>query len=361
MSTTRAAALAIAALMFAGAENAAAQQACTLYTVQAGDSLNSIARAAGTAGGYQVLYSANTDVVSSLGNIPAGTVLRIPCADGTLPSATAAAAAPTPTSASVAQSAADGQRPIRFLTGSNYAPFTDEGAREGGMFTELVSRAMEIGAPDTPFRVVFVNDWGSHLTELLPYGAFDMGFPWFLPDCTRLDRLSAPNRLRCTEYDASEPFFEAVVGYYSAVNSPFQAARQPSDLFGARLCRPDGWFTFDLEAEGLSAPNISLTVPATQLDCWRLLQSGEVDVVTFDALPAEEDIASLSLAGSVKEIAALATVQTLHVFSPKNRAGGQADLIKLNSGLRALRDSGEWYEIVANQMREHEARKKSGN
>lgn len=371
---------------------ASAQELCSFHTVEPGDTLSQLAKAAGVAGGYQVLYSANRDRLSSPNIIEVGMQLAIPCADGSLPGAVTAAAepadadeaalaaaletaaaepvedpAPEPLAeplvepAAVEPAAAPATLPeARFLTAGSYAPFTDEDLPEGGMFTELVKLAMQRAAPDQPYRVTFVNDWGAHLTELLPSGAFDMGFPWYLPDCSKVDLLSPATQMRCTDYDASDPFFEAVVGYYTKAGSDLVNVTSHDQLKGKRLCRPDGWFTFDIEALGLVEPNVTLLVAPTQLDCWRALQADEVDVVTFDALPAEDDIVTLGIADNVKELTALATVQTIHVFTPKANPDGKAYLAILNKGLKSMRDDGTWFKIVSTRLREHEEKQASG-
>lgn len=350
---------------------ASAQDLCSAYSVKAGDTLSEIATAAGVKGGYQVLYSANRDQLSSPNMIEIGMRLAIPCDDGTLPGTTTAKAEPAieavtetvaaaPAAATTAEPVATDLPEARFLTAGSYAPFTDEALPEGGLFTELVKLAMARGDADQTYKVSFVNDWGAHLTELLPSGAYDMGFPWYLPDCSKVDLLSAATQLRCTDYDASEPFFEAEVGYYTKAGSDLANVTTHDELKGKRLCRPDGWFTFDLEALGLVEPAVSMLVAPTQVDCWRALEAGEVDVVTFDALPAEDDIMSMKISDNVKELVPLTSVQTIHVFAPKNNPDGQAYLAILNEGLKSMRDDGTWFQIVSTRLREHEKKQAMG-
>ncbi len=334
---------------FAGV-GAKAQSLCETYIVSSGDTLSTIAKRANVRGGYQAIFSANSDVLSNPNLIEVGIVLRIPCADGSLPVTNAPAVTAAATETAVATPSAPSPTQIRFLTGGNYAPFTGEDLPDQGMFSALVKRAIELASPDTEARITFVNDWGSHLTDLLPSGAFDMGFPWFLPDCTRLDRLSPSNAMRCTQYDATDPFFEAVVGFYTKAGSPYAGATQHSDLFGARLCRPDGWFTFDLEAEALVEPNISMSVPASQMACWEEMMNGDVDVVTFEVLPAEADLEALGVGDEIVDIPALSTLATLHVFVPKSNPQGQHYIDILNAGLKDMRLSGEWFEIVSRHL-----------
>lgn len=347
-STRRAAVCTSAVTMFAlSAGSAQAQDQCSSYTVVRGDTLFGVAIAAGVRGGYQQLFNANTDVLASPNDLEVGQVLKIPCADGSLPAGSAnsvisiaqPAAAPTPAPASLA-------RPVSFVTSSGYAPFTDEKLPGGGLFTQMVRRSMELGNADQQFNIVFVNDWNSHLEDLLPLGIVDMAFPWFKPDCDKVENLSAPNAYRCTEFNHSLPFYDALVGYYTLADSSYATADSYDDLIGSRICRPEAWFTFDLEAEGLIAPAITLTQAPTQAGCWDLLRNGDVDVVTYDALPAEEDFTNAGMQDAVVDLPALTSQQTLHVFVSKDNPNGDAYMEIINAGLEELRLSGEWFEIV---------------
>jgi polar amino acid transport system substrate-binding protein len=373
-SRRRLGALALLFAFLSPAGEAEAQTACSNYTVARGDTLSKIATAAGLAS-YQVLYSANRSVLASPNLIEVGQVLSIPCADGALPvpeekaaavvepEPVAVSAKPPARETSAAPAAGDAAvRPtIRFLTAGNYAPFTDEDAPEQGLFTELVKVAMEKGAGGRPYRIDFVNDWGSHLTTLLPTGAFDLGFPWYLPDCSKVDLLAPETAMRCTDYDASDPFFDTVLGFYTARGSDLAGVEDPAKLAGARLCRPDGWFVFDLETAGLMPPATTLVRPETQMGCWDALLAGEVDVVTFEVLAAEDDIKQRGIAGQVEEIDGLANVATLHVFAHKSNPFGRVYLTFLNKGLREMRNSGEWFMIVSRQLRHHQQKLASEN
>ncbi|WP_424179642.1 LysM peptidoglycan-binding domain-containing protein [Yoonia sp. TsM2_T14_4] len=333
-------ALAISAgLVLGGSHAAQAQDLCSRYTIVRGDTLSKIAKATGVQGGFQVLFNANAHVLRSPNLVETGQVITIPCADGSLPSAAPAAnqaAAPAPVTA---------DRPLRIVTASGYAPFTDKDLPGGGLFTQLVLRALELGNPAQEVNFFFVNDWNAQLDSLLPSGAVDMAFPWFKPDCDRVEILSPPNAYRCTDFNHSDPFYDALVGYYTLAGSPYDSATDHADLLGARICRPDAWFTFDMEAEGLTEPEITMT-RVSQLECWRLLEAGAVDVVSYDALPAEDDMRSLAMADRVVSLDALTTTATLHVFVAKTNPEANAALPAMNAGLEQLRLTGEWFSIV---------------
>lgn len=335
--------IALSASLFSTAP-AQAQEQCSTYRVISGDTLGEIASRAGVPGGFQALFNANSNILSNPNIVEIGQVLRIPCLDGSLPGASPATAIPTV--ALPATTPATPDRPLRVITASGYAPFTDEDLEGGGALTQMVNRALIAGNPDQEFDIIFVNDWGSHLESLLPTGAADMAFPWYLPDCSRVEFLSEASAYRCTQFNHSDPLYEALVGYYTLQDGDYANVTTYAELQGTRICRPEAWFTFDLEAEQLMPPNVELTRPVLQNGCWQLLLDGEVDVVTLDALPAEEDYRELGLEGQIAKLETLTSEQTFHVYVDKNNAFANEALPILNAGLEELRLSGEWFEIV---------------
>ncbi|MEJ8560839.1 LysM peptidoglycan-binding domain-containing protein [Yoonia sp. GPGPB17] len=343
-STSLAAVAAMTAgLALMSPQQVAAQEQCSTYTVVRGDTLSVIASTAEVVGGFQTLFDANTNVLESPNLLEVGQVLTIPCADGSLPTTAARAA---PASTAPAPVTAQPDRTLRIATASGYAPFTDEDAPGGGLITQMVNRSMELGNADQAYDLIFINDWGSHLETLLPTGAVDMVFPWFKPDCDRVENLSPSSAYRCTDFNHSEPFYEALVGYYTLAGSQYENVTTYPELFGARLCRPEAWFTFDLEAQELMPPNVELKTTVPQNGCWQLLLDGEVDVITLDALPAEEDYRNLGLDGQIAKLEPLTSAVTMHVFVSKNNQFANDALPIINAGLEELRLSGEWFNIV---------------
>jgi len=333
-----------------------AQTACEPYVIQGGDTLRDIAQRAYGNGNFQLIFDANRNVIgSNPNNIEVGDELVLPCADGTLPTAQVEVVeAPTPTAAAVeasGQQLPEGYVPvIKFLTGGNYPPFTDESMPGRGMFTELVDTSMTRAAPSRDYVVTFVNDWGSHLSALLPINAFDMGFPWFKPDCTKIDLLSPAMAQRLTDYNFSDPFYELVVTSYVLPKSRFAGAQSPEDLFGARVCRPDGYYTFDLEEVGLVEPDITLVQPVLPRECFEQLLAGTVDYIPMEVQVAEDAIAELGIRGQLLELGQFSRLVTAHVISHKSNPYGRAYITLLNQGLREMRQSGEWFGIVSTQL-----------
>ncbi len=352
-----------------------------IYSVVKGDTLREIAAAHyGDSGNYQLIFSANRDVVRRPALIEIGEQLFIPCTDGRGPAskidalaaqglAPGLANAVTPAQgdvqvASVDPSAVSGsaatvrefQPTIRFLTGSGFAPFTDEDLREGGMITDLINRAMHRADSTRDYQVTFVNDWGPHLNVLLRNGGFDLGFPWYKPDCSKIDKLSEPMQMRCNEFDFSHGFYEVVIGFYTRQGEPFTSAADYTSLMGKTICRPRGYFTFDLEQQDLKEPNITMKQPATPADCFEMLMKDEVDVVSINVLLGEDEIQKQDLSTKVAEIPELSSIQTLHALSAKSNPYGRTYLSLINKGLREMRGSGEWFSVVSQHLAEHAAR-----
>jgi len=382
----------------------------TTYTIARGDTLFKVAeRAFGNGWLYKQIFEANRDVLPNSASVEIGNELLIPCLDGagqvvrkdavaqeplaelgkpeatpgaatmepaqtapgllrqvakliaTIPLPMQSFAGPVYLTASPASITQDGlgatelttSEPqlviphIRLLTGSGFAPFADENLPQGGMITDLVSRALKAVAPGQQSRVAFVNDWAAHLNYLIPDGAFDVSFPWYKPDCSKSERLNEEMQRRCAEFEFSNPIFEVHVGFYTRLGDALAGVRTLAALSGKRLCRPNGQFTFDLEQIGLVEPFVSVETQYTVQQCFARLVEGQVDVVTLVKSDVDEQLRQFGIVDTVTEIDGLESAQTLHALVAKQSPNGQAYLDLINQGLAELMASGKWFEVVA--------------
>ncbi|HUF86408.1 MAG TPA: transporter substrate-binding domain-containing protein [Thermohalobaculum sp.] len=363
---------AIALLTVAAAAPAQEPLPCgTLYRVQPGDTLHSIAVRAYGEGNYLAIFEANRDILPNVTRIEVGTQLLIPCLDGSGPRTRAEilpapgqAATPAPGVAEtgrggqVGDAAGDAADPLAalpadrelvLLTGPDFAPFVHPALPEGGLTTELVRLAFERAAPARSVRIVAAEDWRAHL-DLLARGDADLGFPWYRPDCAMTGRLDKAMQRRCADFTFSAPLFELPIAWYTRAGDPLAGAQDAGALVGRRACRPASYFTFDLRQAGLSPPATTLVFPPSAEDCFVLLEAGVVDSVTLARPQAAAEIARLGLEGRVAEIPALASVQTLHAIAPKASLEARAILAALDAGLAELRESGRWFEVVARHL-----------
>lgn len=351
--------VAAASLALPGPGTAQERLPCgTLYRVQPGDTLHSIAVRAYGEGDYLAIFEANRDILPNVTRIEVGQQLLIPCLDGSGPQRRAAIlpgagqAAPAGDAAPAgraALAAIPADREIALLTGPDFAPFVHPALPEGGLTTELIRLALDRAAEGRPYRIVMADDWTAHL-GLLERGEFDIGFPWYRPDCGRAGRLKPEMQRRCTDFAFSEPLFELRMAWYVRAGDPLAEATEPAALAGRRLCRPASYFTFDLRQAGLMSAETTLVFPETAEECLVLLEAGVVDAVSLARAVAGSEIARLGLQGKLGEIAALASVETLHAIAPKSSIEGQAFLATLDAGLTELKESGRWYEVIARHL-----------
>ncbi|MDZ4086664.1 MAG: transporter substrate-binding domain-containing protein [Tabrizicola sp.] len=359
---------------------ALAQEACSTYTVNTGDNLRFIARAAyGDADLYRVIYQANVSTIGEKADlIEIGTKLVIPCDpnDPTAPLASAAESAvaepatatPAASAASAASATPEAEitpvaatpdpapaaKPISFVTGNGYAPFADETLPGGGMMTQLAEMAVFRADPNIPYTLTFINDWQAHIDALLPSGAYDLSFPWIRPDCEAPETLSPGDQTRCADFVFSGPFYEIVDGFFALRDSGLGAVTSYADYEGKRICRPEGYTTGVLDATGLTASTVTLVRLPLAADCFKALAAGEVDLVSIDAEVGDAAAARLGLTARVEQNPHLATLLSLHVIAHKSNARAVDMIGQLDTGLIEMYQSGEWYEIVSTSLAQHD-------
>ncbi len=352
----------ISTLILAGATalpflptTAAAQEACSAYTIQSGDRLSTIAQSAYGTFDYQQIFNANRNQISNPNDIAVGTVLQLPCADGSLPGAQSAQELIQEQEAiqeARVTTSSQFEPPIKIVTANGWAPFVGEQFSGGGMLTRLASTALNRGGNAREHSVSFIDDWGSHLSTLLPLGAFDISIAWYIPNCAKVDLLSDSMKARCTELDASLPVYESVVGFYTLNDNDYKDARSYGDLAGATMCRPEGWFTFDLEEQGLVEPVISMVMPKSVSECFELMQSGEVDIIPLEIESVAGAAAEMGMEADITQNPYLTNLLQMSFVTHKTNPRGRVYIAMLNRGLTEMRESGEWYAIISDSLSE---------
>ena len=365
--------------------NAAAQSlSCgDTYTVKRGDTLNQIARKAyGPGASYVELYRANRGVIGPNPSIiEVGMALAIPCPGQTAGNAGAEKVAkPIADSSGEAAGSGDDKEspaprevakapagdsvmvnriPYRFITGTDWAPFTDDEQAQGGMVTDIMRTALTTVLKKDEFRIDYVRDWSAHLEPLLSDVAYDFSIPWFKPNCDVIDRLGEDAQLRCRKLKFSDPLFEMITGYY--VNASIaEMPKTHADLAGMKVCRAQGYATYMLEEFNVRPPAIEYVRPVLWRDCFEQLASGEVDLLYISTTAAEDLIAELNLSGQIAEVPELAYITTMHAVTSVNNPRADAQLEVVNQGIRNVREDGTWFSLVQRHLVAH-ARKTALN
>lgn len=315
------------------------------YTTKSGDTLSNIAEQAyGRANAYQRIFDFNPGKLESPNLVLVGVELFIPCEE-----ANAAPDLPPIEATEETSEPEDERQVINILTGAEYPPYVDKGLENGGFSYELVERALQYSSGGADYQIDVINDWGAHLKPLLADGAYDLGFPWFKPDCEQLEKLGENSRWRCENLRFSVPLHEVVITFYGRQGG-VDNIKEPEDAHNLVLCRPSGYFTHDLEVMGLVPPAVSRVVGNSPTDCFERLVDGEVDLVSVNADTSDQTITKLGIRDQVSEIIELATIQTLHVVGLKTNPKTRVNLLRVNKGIMGLREEGTFVQLAAKHL-----------
>ncbi len=354
--------LAVLAGLFGALSAPAMAQTCGEdYTMQDGDSLAKIAsKVYGKSSQWTLIFYANQDRFGSGESLLApGLVIRIPCVG--------AAAAKVPESDPIAsQTASPPATPalsteikrIQFLTATDFSPFTDSSLPNGGMLTDVINTAMGQFKKDNnagfDYSISWVNDWAAHLNPLLSTRAFDMGFPWYKPNCAAFDELDTNAKFRCQKFFFSKPVFEEQVLIFVRQDSPIKFEND-SEMVGKKLCRPSGYWTFDLDDQGrnwIKDKKVVLLSPPTVEECMRLLADGSVDAVPINELTGRSAMIRLDLGSKLRVIEKPLSILTLHVIVAKTHPNARTLIYYVNTALDRLRSSGTYDAIVEKHLQQ---------
>jgi len=325
-----------------------AQPACSEYVVLRGDSLADISKAElGSKDFVGEIYTLNRAIIGHNRNIlQVGMTLQLPCfGDAELVDADPIAA-----TAVITQPSRNIDPTIRLVASSGMSWMTGKQLPDGGLLTNLVETALQRADDSRNSSVEFQTFQAENLSSEMSSAGYDLSFPWFLPDCSNLEPLIGADKALCTEFVASNAFYSVAFGMFSLTDGKYATATSAQDLMGANICRPAAYIDFDLAQAGLLPPDIMLSKPDSLQECIDGLLDGTYDIVTLADLPIVEAIAALGLGEDITELKNLASVQTLHVLAPKHNPNSRVYLTLLNTGLRDLTQSGDWFEMVIRHL-----------
>lgn len=322
---------------------AAAAQDCPAetYTVRPGETVFSIAEQRfGDPEKWTLIYYANQEMLqTSVFQINTGDVLTIPCIPG---QEAVAAAEVTPFHVS------EGDAEIKLLTGTGRPPFSDLNWLGQGMTTELVHAVMEETPNPVKYSVTFEKDWSKQLFPMLDEKTYDMGFPWFKPNCEE-----TPEEPRCANFHFSDPVVEILVLLWVRKGQEFKW-EEDSDIHGKTICRAAGQFVHDLDTQDrqwLSKGLINLERRNEFKGCFEALMAGEVDAVSANVFNGAHMVDQMGLRGEIEPLTRPLSVQTMHMIISKRHWRGTTMMYRFNAGLAELRKSDRYNQVVNKHLK----------
>lgn len=212
----------------------------------------------------------------------------------------------------------------------------------GGMLTAIVNAALGAEMDDGEFSVSI--DSGKQAQGATRI-ASDLSFPWYKPNCARPSYLTAHTRALCKDFVWSEPIYEMLVGYFSAVDYDRPLDRH-EDVFGTTLCLAGREFPEMLHEVGLSNLNTRLMFEKSPAACLGAVADGRADLTLLPINMAAVEMDHFGLRDRIIGHHHLDRVMTLHAVASQDSLNASDNIALFNRGLESLRGSGEWFEIV---------------
>lgn len=216
-----------------------------------------------------------------------------------------------------------------FLTGNDYAPYTDEKLPDGGFATELVT-AVLTGMGESPRIRFFPWKRGYQMTMS---GEALGTFPY------------VRNPDREAEMLFSEPLYHDISRIFSAKARPL-AYNDVESLKGKTFCNPTGYVVYP-EIKGLlDAKELRLQDPADMSGCLKSLDVGRADFIISSSSVVTALSADLGLSGKFAAAEKPFRENASYLLIGKNTAGGPAFMAKFNASLSAYRASAAYAALV---------------
>lgn len=331
-----------------GLSPSAALAICNVdYVSKPGDNLFSIAEEHyGDREHWELIFEQNKRLLAASTVIP-GRTLFIPCPPEAETQAAAAPEQPEPAAVKPVATTPLAQADMTLLTGGNFGPFSGQDLPGQGMVTELITAALAASPSKVTFALAWDDDWTEHLFPQLDEKAFDIGFPWVKPDCA-----ANPGHERCVSFHFSDPVVSLPVMLFVDAQRPI-AFEQMSDLNGKTICRPNGYFNHDLDTADqpwMAEADIKVLAPRHPRECFSMLGQGRVDAVAMNLFLGAETIVQEGLRSQVVPLERPVGEIGLHAVISKSHWRGTSHLYRLNAGLKELRQSGQFDQIMTRHL-----------
>lgn len=224
----------------------------------------------------------------------------------------------------------------------------------GGMLTAIVNAALAHGGADEGFSIK-VDTAKNARETIAKAGEATRGitFPWYKPKCDRPSYLTEHTRRLCSDAAWSEPIFEMFIGYFTRADyeRPLTASWH---LMGATICVSGNEFPNLLKERGVSENNAKIVVADKPGACFDAVILGAADIAVLPDSVADQALREKGMVDAILRHPGMDEMVTLHAVAQKGDEEGAATLAILDKGMNEIRESGEWFEIVANYLAGHD-------
>ncbi|MEH6405508.1 MAG: transporter substrate-binding domain-containing protein [Sneathiella sp.] len=218
---------------------------------------------------------------------------------------------------------------ITIANGNDYAPFTDQKLKRGGIASHLVEEAFKAAGWTSKYKWL---PWkrGYDLTKK---AEIDAAIPW------------AHNEERAPFFLFSDSIMSMNEQIWASADSN---AKSYSDLEGKKGCLPLGYIQPDYLVSMMKAGTVKLDTPKDMTTCFKKLQAKRIDFIIANSMQAASIIKKAAIdPNSVKPAITSPDISEAYVIVSKDHPKGKDIIAAFNKGLAALKASGEYDAIVA--------------
>lgn len=301
---------------------------CRNYTIKKGDTLTTISKAMyGKGSLWSIIFERNKNKIKNPYQITIGEKIKIPCIK---------TIHQNPKREEIYKLKRGKGIKIDIVSTTHLHPFMENSSSHKNMLTDIVKEALN-NIKDIKYSIEYIENRDIH-PSLLKYGKYGLSIGWYKPISIKKDN----------SFIYSEPLFQTVIVLYRR-KSDNRKIKNIKDIYGTKICRPKGWFTFDLESQGLiDGETITLITKTTPEACFNDLKDGKVDFVSLTSFIGDKTINKMELSRYIEPIRAISTVVNLTLISHKKNPNGKLYINKFNQGLKILRESGK-LEAIQNK------------
>ena len=223
--------------------------------------------------------------------------------------------------------------PVALVSGNDYAPFAGSKLVEGGLATDVVTRALAAAGMDA---MVAWQPWAGGYAQTLA-GNYAGTFPY----------------TRTPEREADMLFSAPLVALKERVfvkNTPSKFDYSTLAGFaGSTICISAGTPPHPKLATLVRSGQIKRLAPMDTSVCVRLVESGEADFFVLEEFAGRAALAASGLPAGSLIVAPVAPLSERELFlvAPKKAPGSAQLIAALNQGLVQLRKSGVYDQVLA--------------
>lgn len=222
---------------------------------------------------------------------------------------------------------------LDLVTGNDFAPFTGETLPQGGMLTEVVQAAFK--AVGLSYEVRFMP-WKRGYDGVVA-GKYLGSFPY----------VRTPEREPEVLY--SDPLMEVRQLVYLSARTPMEF-RGPQDFKGRSVCAPVG-YALPVELTAMVANgDLTRESPADLPACVRMVATDRVDAFIIDEFTGQAAVAYVVAERDIRVAEQPYARVGQHLILSRANPEAEAVMAAFNSGLKKLKESGAFDEIVRRHL-----------